>query len=55
MKKLNKDLNRKRQTVEVYNLYYSCSCDCSIFCKSESGTSYRSFKGLQGYTRNSEL
>lgn len=55
MKKLNKDLNRKRDTIEVYTMYYSCSCDCSIFCKSENGPSYRNFKELQGYTTNSDV
>lgn len=47
MKKLNKKLSLKKESIESYNVYDSCNCDCTSYCK-DSKSAYRSFKGLQG-------
>ncbi|MBU5591514.1 hypothetical protein KQI89_07035 [Clostridium sp. MSJ-4] len=47
MKKLGKAMHTNMKTIEQFNIFTSCSCDCS--CNPYSGTlAYKNFKSLQG-------
>lgn len=47
MKKLNKNINVKKESIESYNMYSDCNCECSTYCNKRF-SSYQSLKGLQG-------
>jgi hypothetical protein len=49
MKKLNKNVNLKKENLEAYNAYI-CSCSCTGYCTSDYKSQYYSFKALQADT-----
>lgn len=46
MKKLNKNVNLRKENLEAYNAY-SCTCNCRSYCTSEYKSQYYNFKALQ--------
>jgi hypothetical protein len=46
MKKLNKNVNLRKENLEAYNAY-SCTCSCSSYCEGGYPSSYYNFKALQ--------
>lgn len=46
MKKLNKNVNLRKENLEAYNAY-SCTCSCSSYCTGGYPSSYYNFKALQ--------
>ena len=47
MKKLNKKSNIKKESLETYEMYGSCSCACKSYCGYLDITQYSAFKDLQ--------
>lgn len=47
MKKLSKNMNAKKTSIEAYDVYFSHGCSCKSYCDGNSRSSYVNFKGLQ--------
>lgn len=48
MKNLGKKSNLSKKTLEAYNMYSDCNCECRSYCKKDNSANYKSYKSLQG-------